>query len=212
MWFLYLDESGDLGFDFVNKKPSNFFTISILAVKGIDNNRNVINGIKKTLKRKFRNKIRTVDELKGVATTIEIKKYFFKQIKNIPFAIFSVTLNKRRVYEKLTREKERVYNWVAKLVLEKIKFERADLQVELIVDRSKSQKQIKEFNDYIFNQLKTRIDPNVPLNIRHEDSKKFIGLQAADMFSWGIFRKYENKKTDWYDIFSNKIKYDEQYL
>ncbi len=27
MWNLYLDESGDLGFDFVNKKPSKFFTI-----------------------------------------------------------------------------------------------------------------------------------------------------------------------------------------
>ena len=24
MWYLYLDESGDLGFDFVNKKPSRF--------------------------------------------------------------------------------------------------------------------------------------------------------------------------------------------
>jgi len=37
MWFLYLDESGDLGFDFVNRKPSKFFTITILAIKGIDN-------------------------------------------------------------------------------------------------------------------------------------------------------------------------------
>ncbi len=34
MWYLYLDESGDLGFDFVNKKPSKFFTITILVIKG----------------------------------------------------------------------------------------------------------------------------------------------------------------------------------
>lgn len=33
MWYLYLDESGDLGFDFVNKKPSKFFTVSILKEK-----------------------------------------------------------------------------------------------------------------------------------------------------------------------------------
>lgn len=32
MWFLYLDESGDLGFDLVNKKSSKFFTVAILAV------------------------------------------------------------------------------------------------------------------------------------------------------------------------------------
>lgn len=35
MWFLYLDESGDLGFDFVNKKPSKFFTIAILEIKSV---------------------------------------------------------------------------------------------------------------------------------------------------------------------------------
>jgi len=33
MWYLYLDESGDLGFDFVHKKPLNFFTVTIPAVK-----------------------------------------------------------------------------------------------------------------------------------------------------------------------------------
>ena len=50
MWYLYLDESGDLGFDFVNKKPSKFFTIAILAVKGVENNRRLIKGVKVTLR------------------------------------------------------------------------------------------------------------------------------------------------------------------
>ncbi len=34
MLYLYLDESGDLGFDFINKKPSSFFTICVLAIRG----------------------------------------------------------------------------------------------------------------------------------------------------------------------------------
>ena len=33
MLFLYLDESGDLGFDFVNKKPSRYFVVTVLAVQ-----------------------------------------------------------------------------------------------------------------------------------------------------------------------------------
>jgi len=37
MWYLYLDESGDLGFDFINKKPSKFFTVTILAIRGQNN-------------------------------------------------------------------------------------------------------------------------------------------------------------------------------
>jgi hypothetical protein len=45
--YLYLDESGDLGFDFVNKKPSKFFTVTIMVIN--KNNENVLlfKGVKK---------------------------------------------------------------------------------------------------------------------------------------------------------------------
>ena len=33
MRYLYLDESGDLGFDFVNGQPSKYFTVCILAIQ-----------------------------------------------------------------------------------------------------------------------------------------------------------------------------------
>jgi hypothetical protein len=44
-----LDESGDLGFDFVNKKPSKFFTITVLAVRD-DNQRKLAKAVKITLR------------------------------------------------------------------------------------------------------------------------------------------------------------------
>jgi hypothetical protein len=81
MLFLYLDESGDLGFDFVNKKPSKFFVVTILAVQGQDVNRRLINAVKKTIKRKLNprgRRSRIVQELKGTGTTLEIKKYFYE--------------------------------------------------------------------------------------------------------------------------------------
>lgn len=215
MWYLYLDESGDLGFDFVNKKPSKFFTISILAIKGVENNRRLINVVKKTLDRKLnkkRNKKRYVQELKGTDTTLKIKQYFYEKAKAIPFALFALTLNKKRVFERLARDKERVYNYIARLVLDQIKFENANLQIELIVDKCKSQKQIREFNDYIINQLKARIDPAMPLNIKHENSVSYKGLQASDLFSWGVFRKYEKGNSDWYDVFKENIRFDQMYL
>jgi hypothetical protein len=215
MWFLYLDESGDLGFDFVNKRPSKFFTVAIVAIQGVDRNRQLINAVKKTLRRKLNNKRarkRVVSELKGAASTLEIKRYFYEQVKDVPFAVFSLTLNKKRVYEKLTREKERVYNYVARLVLDQIKFENAAVQVELIVDKCKGKWEIKEFNSYIENQLKARLDPKVPLNIRHEDSTVYKGIQAADLFSWGIFRTYERKDSSWFDLFKKKVRFNEQYL
>jgi len=216
MWYLYLDESGDLGFDFVNKKPSKFFTVAVLATRGIDNNRKISKAVKIVLRRKLNPKSkrkRIVEELKGEATNLEIKKYFYKQIKNVKFAIYSVTLNKLRVYEKLARNKSRVYNFIARQVFDRIPFEKANgNRIILTIDKSKGKKGIKEFNEYIIKQLEGRIPPHIPFDIYHEDSKKIGGLQAIDMFVWGIHRKYENNDAEWYRIFNKKIVLDEQYL
>jgi len=49
------------------------------------------------------------------------------------------------------------------------------------------------------------------LYITHESSEQNLCLQAVDMFCWGIYRKYKKDKS-WYNIFAEKIKYDEMYL
>lgn len=216
MWYLYLDESGDLGFDFVNKKPSKFFTVTILALSSRDANRQLIRAAKITLRRKLNNakrQKRIVQELKGTGTTIEIKKYFYKKVKDTKFGIYSVTLNKKKVYEKLTKEKSRVYNYIARQVLDQIPFEKNDDdRVELILDRSMAKPEIEEFNSYIRRQLEGRLSPKVPLDIYHWLSHENFGLQAADLFCWGIFQKYERQNENWRDVFSEKIRLDEQFL
>lgn len=216
MWYLYLDESGDLGFDFVDKKPSKFFTAAVLAVREIDNNRKIQKAVKIVLRRKLNPKSkrkRIVEELKGEATNVEIKKYFYKQLEDVKFAIYSITLNKLRVYEELSRNKSRVYNFIARQVFDRIPFEKNDGdRIILTIDKSKGKKGIKEFNEYIVKQLEGRVPPNTPFDIYHEDSKKVGGLQAIDMFVWGIHRKYEFNDREWYEVFNKKIALDEQYL
>jgi hypothetical protein len=217
MWYLYLDESGDLGFDFVNKKPSKFFTITILALSSQSSNRQLIKTVELTLRRKLNgpnNRKRIVRELKATGTTLDVKKYFFKKAKGIRFGIYSITLNKKKVYERLTREKSRVYNYVARKVLDQIPFERNNGErVELILDRCMGKPEIEEFNSYIRRQLEGRLSPNIPLDIYHRLSHEHEGLQAADLFCWGIFQKYERNNTDWYDVFAkDKVRFDEQFL
>jgi len=212
VWFLYLDESGDLGFDFVNKKPSKFFTITIVAVKGVVANRALINSVKHTLKRKLHKKA-NIAEIKGSKTAEEILCYFYSQCKNIDFGIYSLTLNKRRLYEHLTKDKARVYNYVARLVMDKIPLEKADTRIYLIVDKSKAKPEIVEFNTYIMKELKSRIDPKVPVDIFHYLSHENLGLQVVDMFCWGIFRRYEKRDAKWFDMFwKDKGRYESLYL
>jgi hypothetical protein len=61
-------------------------------------------------------------------------------------------------------------------------------------------------------QAKSKFDPRIPLDIDHFDSKDNLGLQAVDLFCWGIFRKYEKNDFKWFDIFESKVKYDAEYL
>lgn len=212
MLYLYLDESGDLGFDFVNRKPSKYFTVCILVVRGVVDNVKIAKSIKMTIRRKFNiNKVK-VEELKGSKCPVEIKKYFYSFLKDIDFELYSITLNKIRLFERLRKDKERVYNFIARLVLDQIYFNTIDLKIEIIVDKSKTKKNIFEFNQYVIKQVKSKLDPSIPIYIYHHNSKSNLGLQAVDMFCWGIFRKHERKDFEWFNVFKSKVKYDSLYL
>ena len=175
-----------MGFDFVNKKPSKFFTITILALSSQEANRQLSKMTKTVLRRKInysKNKKRQVLELKGTGTTLENKEYFYRKVKGIKFGIYSVTLNKKRVYERLTENKSKVYNYIARQVLDKIPFEKNNGdKVELIIDKSMAKVEIVEFNDYIGNHLKGKLPLNTPLHIVHRLSHESSGIQAVDLF------------------------------
>lgn len=198
MWYLYLDESGDLGFDFVNKKPSEFFTITILALNGIETNRALITATKRTIRKKLNPKNQNkIHELKGTSTTLEIKKYFYEQTKKIEFDIYAITLDKKRLYKHFTKDKDRIYNFIARQVIDKIPFEKfGGNAIELIVDKSKTKSEIADFNNSIREQLAAKIQPNISINIQHRKSHDIHGLQACDLFSYGIFLARERSRSD----------------
>ncbi len=213
MLYLYLDESGDLGFDFVNKKPSAFFTICVLAVKGRENDRALANSVKAVIRQKLLHNSNTdISELKGSRTSIAIKKYFYKKVSKVNFKLYAVTLNKKRVYAQLTQDKERIYNYVARLTLEGVDFKEAAVRVIITVDRSKARPEIQRFNNYILSQIKALLDPLVPLEIYHVLSDQNPILQATDIFAWGISRKYEKGDCEWYDVFKARLSLEKLYL
>jgi hypothetical protein len=163
-WFLYLDESGDLGFNPDREGRSRYFTICILAISTTTKNRAIAAAVRKTLRRLLnpkRKRKRIVQELKGNATSLRVKEYFFRQITGVHFGIYALTLNKERLYPELQNQKERLYNYLARLILNQLPFENADDTVNLILDRRKRGAQIQEFNRYVQRQLEDRIPPNV---------------------------------------------------
>ncbi|MFC1513293.1 DUF3800 domain-containing protein [Thermodesulfobacteriota bacterium] len=214
---IYLDESGDLGFDFNGKNPSQKFVITLLVCDGQEVSRGLKKAIRRTIKNKLNKKKtnrRVVQELKGTQTTITVKKYFFGQCPDDGWRIYTIALNKKRVNGNLQSAvgKKKLYNFLARILLQQVDLAAPANAVTLVIDKSKNKDEIADFNDYVSNQLEALLPLDVPLNIYHERSHENTGLQAVDLFCWGIFRKYEQEDVQWYREFGAKIAYETEYL
>ena len=216
--YLYLDESGDLGFDLDKKGSSKKFIITILACSSDMSRRNIRQAIQRTIKCKINKgkKKKHLQELKGSKTEFKIKKYFFEKVKNNGWEIFTLALNKSRVRDNLKSKKgkKKLYNFLSRFLIEKMTQLLYDSKqnVELFVDRSKNSEEIRDFNEYLGNQLEAILPLDISLHIYHLSSSESFELQAADMFCWGVFRKYELKDLEWYNLFKDKIAYETEYL
>ncbi len=215
--FIYLDESGDLGFDFNKQKTSRYFVITLLVC----HQKQVVDAINTAVKRTLKNKLnqkkqnkRVVRELKGAETKLAVKEYFARNLPNDGWDIYSVTLNKARVESHLqTKEgKKKLYNYLARFILEKIPFAEDLPWVNLIVDRCKNNEEIKDFNSYVENQLQALLPLNCKLTIDHLASHESAGLQAVDMFCWGFARKDAFGETDWFAHYCDHVRYTTIYL
>ncbi len=215
--FIYLDESGDLGFDYENKRPSKKFVVTLLVCK----NKLAVDSFKRAVRRTLKNKLnhkktnkRVVEELHATHLSYTIKRYFYQQIKNTEWEIYTVALNKSKVYDHLSNKvgRKKLYNYLSNFLLEQVDLSTVNPAVTLIVDKCKNKAEIEDFNQYLANQLEARLPLNVPLNIYHEDSKANTGLQAVDLFCWGIYRKYEHADTEWYSNYCSQIQFETEYL
>ncbi len=213
---IFLDESGDLGFDFARKKTTKKFVITLLICYSESARRAFAKTVNRTLKNKLnRNKKAwRIMELKGTNTTIEVKKYFFRQIRNDDWSICTLVLNKARVEGHLRTKsgKKKLYNFLARFLLERVPLARTSRNVDLVVDRCKNKEEVRDFNQYLVNQLEALLPLNTDLNISHLTSQESAGLQAVDLFCWGVFRKYENNDYEWYNIYQNKVSFETEYL
>jgi hypothetical protein len=213
--FVFLDESGDLGFDFTKGGTSRFFVITILVVENYEDRIRLFKAVERTIKNKVRKgkKNKTPEiELKGTRTSAAVKAYFFRQLDHVKFQIYSLVLNKARVYEALQENQAKLYNYIARLLIQKCPFQKAKNKIILTLDKSKDQEGIKDFNRYLLLQLQSSIPASKPVEIFHVASHENKGVQAADLFSWGIFRKHERKDAEWYNQFRGRIRFEEVYL
>jgi len=203
---IYLDESGDLGFDFNPKGSSSHLVITLLVCNDRRTDLSFASAVKHTIKRKLKQQ----NELKGYLTTLAVKKYFLNNLLkkfDQAWSVFSIIMDKQTALPKLSYpvNKNRIYNVLTHRVLSFIDFQEINEHIHLIVDRCKSSKERETFNSYLQSNLEARLPIDRKLDITHGLSHDYAGLQAVDMFCYGIARKYAYSDTDRYDLFKHKV-------
>lgn len=204
MSYIFIDESGDLGFDFTKKKTSKFFVITCLFTENKRPIEKIVRKIFSQIKKK--NKIK-----RGVLHAVKekpiIRKRLLEKLAEKDCYIMAIYLNKMKVYTKLQNEKAILYNYVTNILLDRIYTKRivsTDKEVGIIASRRETNKFLNEnFKMYINTQLSNKHKIRVKIMIKSPQEEKC--LQAVDFVSWAIFRKYEYQDESYYNIIKNKI-------
>ncbi|MDP2946733.1 MAG: DUF3800 domain-containing protein [Nanoarchaeota archaeon] len=204
MAYLFLDESGDLGFNFQEKKPSKFFVITCLFT---ENKRPIEKIVKKThseLSKKFKRRFGVLHSVKERPIT---RRRLLRRLTEKECFIMTIYLNKKKVYTRLQNEKPILYNYVTNILLDRMysrKLVATPGTIYLIASRRETNKFLNEnFKNYLNQQIKNHHKTKIEIMIKTPYEEK--ALQAVDFVSWAIFRKYEFDDDNYYNIIKSKI-------
>lgn len=205
MAYIFLDESGDLGFDFRKSKTSKYFVISFLFTKDKNRLERVVKKVYKSFTRKeFKHHSGVLHAYKETRKTrIKTLQLLIKE----DIAILVIYLNKRKVYTRLQEEKHVLYNYVANILLDRIytkKLLPLSLPIYLIASRRETNKFLNDnFKNYLENQVHHTHKIKITIEIKSPSQEK--ALQIVDMVSWAMFRKIEHQDESYTLLLKSKI-------
>lgn len=204
MAYIFLDESGDLGFDFNKPKTTKFFVITVLFASSKRPIEKCVRLVHRGLRQRYK-KIHSV--LHAVEEEPATRQRMLNKLAEKDCAIMAIYLNKRRVYTKLQNEKAVLYNYVANILLDRIITKRLipiSGRVCLIASKRETNKFLNEnFRNYLKEEVKNTHKLDVHMEIKMPAEEK--ALQAVDFVSWAIFRRLEYGDDRYYNLIKNKI-------
>lgn len=202
MAYVFLDESGDLGF---SDKSSQWFMFTIAITSNPRLLEKVVRKVWGPLKRKHKK----LGELHAFHQDEITRKRVLKLLLEIEdLKILTVILDKEKVYVDLRNQKNYLYNYTANVLLEILHDSKDILKddepLHIFIDRKDTKKTVREnFISLLMESMKRKRKAHVSIVLHSSHENK--SLQAVDFISWAIFRKYERGDEKYYDIIKKKI-------
>jgi len=212
MAYIYMDESGDLGFDFAKKGTSRYFVTTCL----ITQNKRALERIVRKLFHVFpaKERRRHTGVLHAHKEHPKTLHKALHLLSETDVKIVAIYLDKRHVKAEFQSEKHSLYNHMATAMLRRIfnkKLIQHNEQVWLIASRRETSKHLNAaFRLTLQSEMRNNYKLNILVGIRPPTEDK--SLQIIDLVSWSIFRKYEFSDGRYYDIVKSKIVDESSFL
>lgn len=201
MLYIFLDESGDLGF---SRKSSKYFVFTLVVTRHPRKLEKIIKNIRRGLKKRYKHKF---SELHAYHTDNATKYKILRKLGECDISVVAAILSKEKVLSKLQIQKTSLYDFGIISILDRIitnSLFRNESQIFIVIDRKDTNKKMQENLVYHLSEaMKKRRSGSfvITLSKSHEQG----GLQAVDFISWAIFIKYEKGECSFYDTFKHKI-------
>ncbi|MFH0874085.1 MAG: DUF3800 domain-containing protein [Candidatus Komeilibacteria bacterium] len=204
MAYIFLDESGDLGFS-KKKGSSRYFVIAFLFVPTSKR------PIEKIIQKTSFELHRILGKKRGVLHAVKerpiTRKRVLRRLIKYQCSVMVIYLDKAKVYTKLRDEKQVLYNYVTNILLDRIYSQNivtSGQPIELIASRRETNKFFNEnFQNYLRSQISRNHRSAIKVIIATPEAEKC--LQVADFVCWAVFRKYERGDDSYYAIIRDLI-------
>lgn len=205
MSYIFVDESGDLGFNFKKKGTSRYFLISFLFVPSTTTKRRIGKIVSNTFLTLKKSKKRKSGILHAYKESAKTRFRLLNKLTVEDIKIMTISLDKEKVYTDITSEKNILYSNIVNILLNKIytlKLISTDEKIYLIASRRETNKLL---NDNFKKYIEGNKDNKFSIEVSILSPEKDRCLQAVDFVSWSIYRKYKNGDYDYYNVIKNNI-------
>lgn len=204
MAFIFLDESGDLGFN-PKKKSSKYFVVTFMFVENKGPVEKVIKKSARSLSRKDLKKY--IGVLHACKEKPKTRTKILAALNEKKISVVSIYLNKKKVYTKLKDEKHVLYNYVTNILLDRIftkKLIPLNSPIYLIASRRETNKFLNHnFKNYLKGQVKNNHKLDIHIDIKPPSGEKC--LQAVDFICWAIYQKREKGDESYFNLIKDKV-------
>ena len=197
MLYIFLDESGDLGF---KKTSSKWFIFGGVI---IDNDR-LIEKIVKKIWKNLKNKRR--GELHATHENNKIKKNILKMMGELDgISVVCIAVNKTKFNKEPYNKSDYLYYSTIYVLISKIlDILNKSIDLLIFIDKKDTKKSTRDvLINKLVDSLKKSYSNKIAILIESSHDRK--SLQAVDFISWALFQKYEKGDSEFYNLFKIKI-------